>query len=134
MLISETIPSDLNIIPGFISSFFDKIKNININHDDVFSLKVSLEEALVNAVRHGNKLDPHLKVEVKAEIDNKQVTITIKDQGQGFDFFNLQDPTHHANINKTSGRGVFLIQKLMDRVEFSNGGSCVKMIKFLGKQ
>lgn len=133
MVISENIPSKLEIIPGFISNFFDRIKNINMGHDDVFNLKLSLEEALVNAVRHGNKLNPELRVEVKAEVENNCVIISVKDQGRGFDFLNLQDPTHNTNITKTSGRGVFLIQKLMDKVEFLNGGSCVKMTKFLNK-
>ncbi len=134
MVISENIPSKLEIIPGFITNFFAKIKGINIAHDDIFNLKLSLEEALVNAVRHGNKLNPDLEVKIQAEVENNHVTISVKDQGKGFDFANLQDPTRNTNLAKPSGRGVFLILKLMDKVEFLNGGSCIRMTKFLNKQ
>ena len=63
------------------------------------------------------------------ETDGSSLIIRVKDQGDGFDFDNLPDPTREENMERTSGRGIFLVKKLMDEVKYSDNGSQVKMVK-----
>jgi len=133
MKFSTQIPSRLDLLPEFISSLLEKVKVLPIKEEDLFNLKLSIEEALINAIKHGNKMDPHLMVEVNLEAKDDQLIIQIKDQGEGFDFKNLPDPTQNDRLEKTSGRGVFLMRHLMDEVEFLDCGRIVKMVKFLKK-
>jgi len=133
MIISEKLPSRLEIIPEFIQTFMEKIKHLLLEEGDIFNIKLSLEEALVNAIKHGNKLHPNLSVEVNIEIQDDRLMIEVVDQGEGFDFKSIPDPTNEENLKKLSGRGIFLIRKLMDKVDFFDCGRRIKMIKFLKK-
>ncbi|MBN2119735.1 MAG: ATP-binding protein [Candidatus Omnitrophica bacterium] len=133
MNISEKVPSRLEIIPEFISSLAEKIKPLGISSEQFFNIRLSLEEALVNAIKYGNKMDPQLFVDVVVESQGDKLIIIVKDKGQGFDFDNVLDPTKVENLEKTSGRGIFLIKNLMDEVEFSDGGSQIKMVKVFNK-
>jgi len=130
MKIHEKLPSRLELIPSFVNKLLEKLKPLLLEKD-VFNIKLSLEEALVNAVKHGNKLRADLFVEVIAEAEDGVLRIKVKDQGEGFDFNNLPNPTQNDNLQKTSGRGIFLIRNLMDKVEFFDCGKGVEMIKFL---
>jgi serine/threonine-protein kinase RsbW len=133
MIINEQIPSRLDLIPVFIRVFLKKIEYLSLGHDDIFGIKLALEEALVNAIKHGNKMNPAIAVEFRADIQDSKLTLQVSDQGSGFNFKSIPDPTAQDRLEKTSGRGVFLIKKLMDGVDFSDGGRTIKMIKFIGK-
>ncbi|HEC69834.1 MAG TPA: ATP-binding protein [Candidatus Omnitrophica bacterium] len=134
MKISEKIPSSLERIPSFISTIIERIRPLGIPEEEIFNIRLSLEEALVNAVKYGNKLDPQLTVEVKVQLDSDKLVIEVKDQGEGFDFEKLEDPTKEENIEKVRGRGIFLMKNLMDEVIFKEKGSRVIMIKFLRRE
>lgn len=137
MLISEKIPSRLEIIPDFLSGLIKKLasyKKLNLQEDDLFSIKLSLEEGLVNAVKHGNKLNNHLSVTVEVELDSSSLIFRIKDQGKGFDYGKIPDPTKKENIKKISGRGIFLINNLMDKVEYFDSGRELRMTKIIRKK
>ena len=131
MVINERLPSQLEKIPGFLSQVIKKIETLGLKEEEVFEIRLCLEEALTNAMKHGNKLDPDLSVEVDIEAHDNRLTIKVVDQGQGFDFENLPDPTDKDNLLKTAGRGIFLIKNLMNKVEFSDRGRVIKMIKLL---
>jgi serine/threonine-protein kinase RsbW len=133
MTILKKIPSSLELIPGFISRFMKEIRILSLGHDDTFDIKLSLEEALVNAIKHGNKMDPEALVEFRADVEDGKLTMKVTNAGPGFDFKSIPDPTALDKLERTSGRGVFLIKKLMDRVEFSDCGRTIKMIKFIHK-
>jgi serine/threonine-protein kinase RsbW len=133
MIITEKLPSRLEMIPEFMASFFEKVKSFSFSDDDIFDIRISLEEALVNAVKHGNKFSDTLTVDVSIEIISDKVAITVKNQGKGFDYAKIPDPTSGNNLAKLSGRGVFLIKSLMDTVEFFDCGRGIKMVKFLKK-
>jgi serine/threonine-protein kinase RsbW len=85
-------------------------------------------EAVNNAIVHGNKLDGSKTVEVGFKISKSNITIYVKDQGPGFDFNNVPDPTKPENIENVSGRGVFLMKNLADEINFNNIGSAVELI------
>jgi len=97
--------------------------------DNVFAVKLSLEEALINAIKHGNKFDAGKKVKVEATVTPKQVEIIIEDEGPGFDRGGVPDPTLDENLEKCSGRGILLIESYMNKVEWTKGGRRVRLLK-----
>jgi len=96
---------------------------------DVFSIHLALEEALVNAIRHGNALDAAKEVHVQCRMSDDLMQIEVADQGNGFDPAGLPDPTDHAHRETPSGRGVLLMRRFMDRVEFNEKGNVVLLEK-----
>lgn len=107
----------------------EAVEKSRFSTDDVFAVKLALEEAIINAIKHGNKFDPKKTVTVEAKVTPRQVEIVIEDQGPGFDRKRVPDPTLDENLEKCSGRGILLIESYMDKVEYSNGGRRVRMIK-----
>lgn len=89
---------------------------------------IVLNEAVSNAIRHGNKFDPRKKVRLSIETkENRYLCFTVKDEGSGFDPASVPDPTSPERIAQPSGRGVFLINKLADIVNYSENGTCVEI-------
>ena len=131
MRILEMMPSQLELVDGFVSSLLKRIPQLNEDKDTLFNIKLALHEAIINAVKHGNKMNRNLPVQVDIKKEEEQVIIQVKDQGDGFDYKNLPDPITPENIEKLNGRGLFLIQNAMDRVEYADGGRIIKMVKFL---
>ncbi|MFP4354990.1 MAG: ATP-binding protein [Phycisphaerae bacterium] len=95
----------------------------------VFAIRLAMEEALNNAIRHGNAGDPSKKVEVEYEVSPEKVMIQITDEGVGFIPEKVPDPTADENLEKPSGRGIMLIHAYMDEVEYLKRGNCVRMVK-----
>jgi len=96
---------------------------------DVFGVRLALEEAVVNAIKHGNGLDPEKFVHVDCRVDNERVTITIRDEGPGFDPGDVPDPTEEDNLDKPSGRGLMLMRAFMTRIEYNESGNQVTLEK-----
>jgi serine/threonine-protein kinase RsbW len=94
-----------------------------------FAINLALEEALTNAIKHGNRLDPAKKVRIEAKVTPKRAEITVEDEGPGFDRGGVPDPTSQENLEKCSGRGILLIEAYMNRVTWDRGGRRVKMVK-----
>ena len=132
MNIFRKLPSRLDLVPEFILDVLNRLKKeVELTDDDLFHLRLILEESLTNAIRHGNKLAEELPVEVTINSSVDRLTITVRDQGQGFDFENVPDPTRAEKLLLASGRGVFLIKKIMDEVSFFDSGRGIKMVKLL---
>jgi len=119
-------PENIAIVEKFID---DLRGEINIGDDVYGNVLISLTEAANNAIIHGNKSDESKQVEISYEIDGrgKNLSFIVKDNGPGFDYNNLPDPTAPENLEKTSGRGVFLMMQLADMVVFSDKGATVEM-------
>src|SRR3954451_9723891 len=83
-----------------------EVERHGFNHNSLFATRLALEEALVNAIKHGNKLDPAKKVIVEARVSPERVEIEIEDQGPGFERSAVPDPTADENLCKCSGRGI----------------------------
>ena len=107
----------------------DVCKSFNISEDHYGNILVALTEAVNNAIQHGNKCDPNKSIDITFDSKKESISFTVKDQGEGFDFDHLPDPTNPDNIEKPNGRGVFLMRNLADKVEFSEKGRMV-LLKF----
>ena len=118
----------LNLVEKFVDDF--SVCN-NINHDVYGNLLIAALEATNNAITHGNKLVESKQVEIAFALDDDSVLLTVKDEGTGFDYHNIPDPTSPENLENMSGRGVFLMSKLSDKIEFENNGSFIRMTFFL---
>lgn len=114
----------------YVERFLKKI-NLKLHLDDgsLYRLLVSCTEAVNNAITHGNKLDPNKKIIIQCIANKKILTVRVKDEGKGFDSEILPDPREEKNLLKESGRGVFLMRSLMDKVVFKRlkKGSIVEM-------
>jgi serine/threonine-protein kinase RsbW len=98
--------------------------------NDLFAIKLALEEALVNAVKHGNKLDPEKTVKVHYRISDQRADVTIEDEGEGFNPAELPDPCAAENLERCCGRGILLMRAYMSSVVFNTRGNKVTMTKF----
>ena len=99
----------------------------NINEELFGNILISVTEAVNNAIQHGNRSNPDKKIDISFLSNDKKVTFVIKDEGPGFDYTTLPDPTAAENIEKDSGRGIFLMQRLADKVDFQEGGKTVEL-------
>ena len=121
------LPSTLESLSE-IEKFIEAICEQNkFGEDHYGNILIALTEAVNNAITHGNKLNPDKKVNLNMETTTKDVEFTIKDEGAGFDYNNIPDPTLPENIEKLSGRGVFLMKSLADDVVFEENGSTIKL-------
>jgi serine/threonine-protein kinase RsbW len=123
------IPSDLALMNGVLQYLLERVSKLGLMTAEGSNLFVALDEAFVNAVKHGNKNDPNKLVRVGAELSPKEASFTIEDEGAGFDVHTIPDPCDPANLFKSSGRGVLLIYNIMDEVEYNAQGNRVKMVK-----
>jgi serine/threonine-protein kinase RsbW len=120
-----SIRENVSIVESFIENAGDKVK---ITENVYGNVLVSVTEAVNNAIVHGNKEDKNKKVKIKLLKNKKSVRFVIEDEGVGFDFDSLPDPTSPENINKVKGRGIFLIKNLADKAKFKEGGRVVDML------
>lgn len=122
------IPSlveNIRIVESFIDNAKDQFK---ISDDLYANIMVAVTESVNNAIRHGNNCDKNKNVNLTLLLEDKSIKFIVEDEGDGFDFNNLPDPTAPENIEKPGGRGIFLIQNLCDEVKFLNEGRIVEMI------
>jgi len=123
------LPSDLALMNGVLEYLLDRVAKLGLIEVEQSNLFVALDEAFVNAVKHGNHNDPEKLLRVTAELSAREAIFTVEDEGEGFDVREIPDPCDPANLFKSNGRGVLLIYNIMDEVEYSEGGSRLKMIK-----
>ena len=123
------VPSSLEEIPRATGRIFDFLKDLQLNESDHFDLRLSFEEILINAMKHGNGFRKEANVKVTASYDPSEIRIAVQDQRKGFKVERLKDPTDSANIEAYSGRGVYLVKHLMDRLEYGPQGNSVEIAK-----
>jgi len=111
-----------------IESFVDKLaQQYALQPDTYGNILISLTEAVNNAIIHGNRNDESKTVHVHLKKQQNTLAIVVSDEGAGFDYDNLPDPTCPDNLLKVGGRGVFLMHKLSSQIRFFNNGSTVEM-------
>ena len=99
----------------------------NISEDTFANMMTCLNEALINAIKHGNKMDVNKKVIINADVDAKRIIWTVTDEGEGFDYVHLADPTAPENLESLTGRGIFIIKHLADQCIFNTTGNEVEL-------
>lgn len=123
------IPSRIEYLKKASSRILDALAPYKVPEATLFNIRLCVEEVVRNAIVHGNHCDKHLSVTVAHWAEGRRFFIEVTDEGKGFDYRRLPDPTDNENILRNSGRGVYLIRKLMDRVEFNEAGNTVRMVK-----
>lgn len=120
--IKISIPSlieNIKIIESFIDNAREKFA---INEDIYGNIMISVTECVTNAIVHGNKLDRDKVVDMELHLDDDQIKFVVMDQGKGFDYDHLADPTAPENLEKSGGRGIYIMKHLCDDVKFEDQG------------
>lgn len=114
-----------------VESFIDNVKDrFNIDDDIYGNIMVTVTESVNNAIRHGNKMDKSKNVNLSVECEENKLRFFIVDEGEGFDYSQLPDPTAPENLDKLGGRGIFLMKHLADEVHFHDNGRKVELVFF----
>ena len=129
-MIVESKPS---AVAGLCEPILCKLQGSGFSKEDVFAVHLALEEAFINAVKHGNKMDPSRKVTIDYSVDLDKVEISMTDQGEGFDPEDVPDPRVGQNLYRPEGRGLLLINSYMDVVKFNERGNRVYMVRYKEK-
>jgi serine/threonine-protein kinase RsbW len=127
--IELTIASDLAEARRVQEEIENALQASAYTEHDIFAIKLALEEALVNAIKHGNQMDPDKQVFIVYKITPERFDIRITDQGIGFNPEDVPDPTAIENIERPCGRGLLLMRGFMTEVEYHGKGNVVSMSK-----
>jgi serine/threonine-protein kinase RsbW len=126
----QSLPSQMALISPFVDQLMRVIARFRDQEDSGLEMEMALREALANAMVHGNQEDPHKLVHVACRCTRDgEVSITVQDEGHGFDIGAVPDPTTPENRMAEHGRGIYLMKTLMDEVRFEQGGALVYMRK-----
>lgn len=125
------VPSEIGSIRKVSSEILGGLLPYKLDKDSAFDIRLCTEEAVRNAIVHGNLSRKESVVKVSYWIDKGKLNIEVEDEGSGFNLKKVPDPTENCNIMKGSGRGVYLIKKLMDYVDFNEKGNKIRMWKVL---
>jgi serine/threonine-protein kinase RsbW len=111
-----------------IESFIDNAREKFQLDDDIYgNIMIAVTEAVNNAIKHGSKSDKNKNVLLSLSLEETTIKFRVEDQGEGFNFNNLPDPTSPENLEKPGGRGIFLMKHLSDEVDFKDGGRVVEL-------
>jgi serine/threonine-protein kinase RsbW len=121
--LSSTI-ENLILLEDFIDDAFVLNNHLNYSHGNIL---MALSEAFTNAVQHGNQNNIYKFVLITMEFSDSNVVFSVSDEGNGFNYDSIPDPTLPNNIEKLHGRGLFLMKNLSDSISFDNNGSKVKL-------
>lgn len=125
------IPGDIKYIREISSKILKSLENLKIDESALFDIRLCVEETLRNAVVHGNQENKKSSVKIDYWLEGNKFIVEIEDEGRGFDYKNLPNPTHEDNIMKSSGRGIYLVRHLMDEVIFNDKGNKVRLVKYI---
>ncbi|HXH19479.1 MAG TPA: ATP-binding protein [Chitinophagales bacterium] len=120
----DSNPESVSEIEPFVEQIRDEVQ---IPDELYANILVCLTEAVNNCIIHGNKFSPAKKVTVTCTKKDNVISFIAADEGDGFDYENLPDPTAPENIEKATGRGVYLMRQLSDYLKYTNGGATVEM-------
>jgi serine/threonine-protein kinase RsbW len=116
----------INLVTERLTELFCRA---GLSEDDTFDLKLAAQEAVVNAVEHGNECDETKQVHIHCESNGRAITLVVRDEGAGFNPDSVPDPTLPENILREHGRGLFLMRNLCDEVRFNAKGNEITMVK-----
>jgi serine/threonine-protein kinase RsbW len=123
------LPSAISPMHSILDYLLKRVEKLGVINPEQSNLFVALDEAFVNAVKHGNKFNAQKLVRITAELSGKEASFTVEDEGEGFDVNSIPDPLDPENLFKTSGRGVLFIYNIMDEVKYNERGNRLTMVK-----
>jgi len=135
--IQVTLPSDTTEARRFQDHIEEQLAALQVTEKEIFGVRLALEEALVNAIKHGNQYDPNKQVQIRYRFVNQpplRFEIIITDEGAGFDPEDVPDPTAEENLERTCGRGLMFMRHYMSAVEYNAVGNSVQMTKVFQSQ
>lgn len=121
--------NDLKLARDSANRIMRDVEQCGYSSEIVFAIKLALEEALTNAIKHGNENDPDKTLTILYTVDHDRAVIMVRDQGTGFSPDDVPDPTADENLLRPSGRGLMLMHAYMTRVHFNDRGNEVWMLK-----
>ena len=127
--LERTIPSDTEVARQLLEELLGQLERQGWPEEDKFGVHLSVEEALMNAIKHGNQRDPAKSVFVEYRLSESLLFVQVEDQGEGFDPNDVPDPTLDENLELPSGRGLMLMRTFMSAVEYNDKGNRVTMEK-----
>ena len=123
------LPTDLGLIDSAIGYLAGRLRDYGYEGSRLtLNFRVGVSEALANAMIYGNHRDPAKRVRVEVDLAPEQVEVVVRDEGHGFDPGRVPDPTLPENLEEPGGRGIFLIRELMDEVDYTGCGNCVRLV------
>ncbi|UCE20032.1 MAG: ATP-binding protein [Gemmatimonadota bacterium] len=127
-----TIPSSLKWMPRVVTEIEKVVRDMGFDEETGDFLAIAVTEAVNNAIIHGNKGDARKKVHIRFEPRKDRIVMRITDEGGGFNPEKVEDPTDPKNISKGSGRGLYILRTLMDKVDISStsSGTTITLTKF----
>ena len=126
---SVTVQSKPSALEPSCQVILEALEARGFSQDDIFAVHLALEEAFLNAVKHGNRMDPTKKVTIEYVVDPEKVEIRMTDEGPGFDPGRIPDPRVGKNLYRPEGRGLLLIRSYMHTVEYSERGNSLRMVR-----
>ena len=129
-IVVKSKPSAITKVCGQILS---KLESKGFDKDDIFAVHLALEEAFLNAVKHGNKMDPTKEVKVDYSVALDKIEISVTDEGEGFEPAAVADPRFGESLFKPGGRGLLLMRSYMDIVKFNEKGNSMYMVRYKEK-
>ena len=123
------LPSAISLMHIVLEYLMRRVETVGVVKAEQSNLFVALDEAFVNAVKHGNKYDASKLVRIATDVSPAEARFTIEDEGEGFDVNSIPDPLDPENLFKTSGRGVLFIYNIMDEVVYNERGNRLTMVK-----
>ncbi|MAE60967.1 MAG: anti-sigma regulatory factor [Planctomycetaceae bacterium] len=123
------LASRLEDVPRAEQAVMDAVSRHGFDQSSCFAIKLAVEEALINAIKHGNGGDESREIVVEINVSDKQACVGVTDEGVGFVPNGVPDPTLDENLEKPNGRGIMLMRAYMNEVTFNEAGNCVTMIK-----
>lgn len=124
------VPSQPEAAAGVQQDILAELRKHGYSENAQFAVRLALDEAVCNAIRHGNRSNPIKTLTIEYRVDDQAARIWVTDEGPGFEPARLPNPTSRRNLERPCGRGVMLIRSYMSRVRYSRGGRRVLMVKF----
>ena len=123
------VPSVISLMHSILDYLIKRVEKLGVIKPEQSNLFVALDEAFVNAVKHGNKFDANKLVRITADVSPEEARFTVEDEGDGFNVAEIPNPLDPQNLFKTSGRGVLFIYNIMDEVKYNERGNRLTMVK-----
>ncbi len=130
---SMVVESSPSAIVEVCEQILSKLEANGFDKDDIFAVHLALEEAFLNAVKHGNKMDPTKEVKIDYSVGLDKIEISMTDEGEGFEPEAVADPRFGEGLYKPGGRGLLLINSYMDMVKFTERGNRLYMVRYKEK-